>query len=211
MQLNVKGIGVLYETSIANESEPYFFAATTLKEEVVHLADSDSFQPVYSPNGKKIAFLANRDEIQVIDRESKKVNVALGKEHNYSYADGDISFAWAPDSYWMTASFSPRSRLFVNNIGIFPSDGSAQPKDISLSGYNNGNPTWHKDGEAVLWWSARFGKRSHGSWGRDGDVLAAFLTQDSYDKFRMSKEEYELQKELETKEEKASEKDKEEA
>jgi Tol biopolymer transport system component/C-terminal processing protease CtpA/Prc len=197
----------LYETSIANESEPYFFAATTLKEEVVHLADSDSFQPVYSPNGKKIAFLANRDEVQVIDRESKKVNVALGKEHNYSYADGDISFAWAPDSYWMTASFSPRSRLFVNNIGVFPSDGSVQPKDISLSGYNNGNPTWHKDGEAVLWWSARFGKRSHGSWGRDGDVLAAFLTQDSYDKFRMSKEEYELQKELETKEEKASEKE----
>ena len=198
----------IYETSIKNESEPYFFAATTLKEEVVHLADSDSFQPAYSPDGKKIAFLSNRDEIQVIDRESKKVNVALGKEHNYSYADGDISFAWAPDSYWMTASFSPRGRLFINNVGVFPSDGSAQPKDISLSGYNDGGPTWHTDGEAVLWWSARFGKRDHGSWGRQGDVLAAFLTQDSYDKFSMSKEEYELHKELEEKEEKGAKKSK---
>jgi Tol biopolymer transport system component len=98
----------LYETSIADESEPYFFSATKFKEETVYLAKTDSFQPVYSPDGKKIAFLSGRDEIQVIDRDTKKVNVALDKTHNYSYSDGDISFAWAPDSYWMTADYSPR-------------------------------------------------------------------------------------------------------
>jgi tricorn protease len=192
----------LYETSIINEDEPYFFAATTLKEDVVHLTDTDSFQPVYSPDGKKIAFLSGRDEIQVIDRESKKVNVALGKQHNYSYADGDISFGWAPDSYWMTASYAPRNRLFINNIGVFPSDGSQQPKDISLSGYDDGAPSWHTDGEAVLWFSTRYGQRDHGSWGREADVMAAFLTQDAYEKFSMSKEEYALNKELEDKKKK---------
>jgi Tol biopolymer transport system component/C-terminal processing protease CtpA/Prc len=195
----------LYETSIVNDDEPYFFAATTLKEEVVHLADTDSFQPVYSPDGKKIAFLSGRDEIQVIDRETKKVNVALGKEHNYSYADGDMSFAWAPDSYWMTASFSPRRRMFINNVGVFPADGSKQPVDISLSGYSDGNPIWHSDGSAVLWGSTRYGQRDHGSWGREADVMAAFLTQDAYDKFRMSKEEYTLHKELEKKQSKKDE------
>lgn len=196
----------LYETSLADENEPYFFASTKLNEEKVHHVETDSFQPVYSPDGKKIAFLSQRDEIQVVDRESKEVNVALGKNHNYSYADGDISFAWAPDSYWMTASYAPRSRLFITNIGVFPSDGSKQPVDISMSGYNDAAPSWHTDGDAVLWFSSRFGQRDHGSWGREYDVMAAFLTQDSYDKFKLSKEEYALYKELKDKQEKDAKK-----
>ncbi len=196
------GIWGLYEASIAHDDEPYFFAATTLNEDLLHSAETDSFQPVYSPDGKKVAFLSARDEIQVIDRESKAVNVALSKNHNYSYSDGDISFAWAPDSHWMTASFSPRNRLFINNVGVFPADGTAEPVDISLSGYSDGGPTWHTDGSAVLWGSTRFGQRDHGSWGREADVMAAFLTQDAYDKFRLSKEEYALFKELEKKKKK---------
>lgn len=192
----------LVEASIADENEPYFFAATTINEEMIHQVKTDSFQPVYSPDGEKIAFLSNRDEIQVFNRETKKVNVALSKNHNYSYADGDIDFAWAPDSHWMTASYAPRKRLFVTNIGVFPSDGSAEPVDVSASGYNDGTPSFHKDGKAVLWYSSRYGKRDHGSWGREYDVMAAFLTQDSYDKFRYSKEEYALYKELEEKQDK---------
>lgn len=198
----------LYETSIVDEDEPYFFAATTLDEKAIHVADTDSFQPVYSPDGKKIAFLSARDEIQVFDRESKKANVALGKQYNYSYADGDISFSWAPDSYWMSASFAPRNRLFITNVGVFPSDGSSAPVDISLSGYSDGGPSWAPSGDTVIWASTRYGQRDHGSWGREADVMAAFLTQDAYDKFRLSKEEYALNKTLEKKKDKAKSEEK---
>lgn len=202
------GVWGLYETSIVNEDEPYFFAATVLEEKAIHLVDTDSFQPVYSPNGKKIAFLSARDEIQVLDRESKEVNVALGKQHNYSYADGDIRFSWAPDSHWMSASFAPRNRLFITNIGVFPSDGSAEPVDVSLSGYQDFAPGWNADGDAVMWFSSRYGQRDHGSWGREYDVMAAFLNQDAYEKFRLSKEEFALYKELKEKQKKKKAKDK---
>ncbi|MEO1524225.1 MAG: S41 family peptidase [Planctomycetota bacterium] len=186
----------LYEAALTDEREKYFFSSTQIEEEEIYAADTESFQPKYSPDGEKIAFLAGRDEIQVLHRKTGDTNVALGKEHNYSYSDGDITFDWSPDSEWLIADYAPRGRLFIPNIGIFPADGSAQPIDISRSGYTDGAPVWCRGSNAVIWASARYGQRDHGSWGREFDVIATFLDQDAYDKFTLSKEEYELAKEL---------------
>lgn len=186
----------LYEATIGDAEEKYFFTATKIVEKEIPSGDRESFQPRYSPDGKKIAYLSGRDEIQVLDRNSGDTHVALGREHNYSYSDGDITFAWAPDSQWLIADYAPRDRLFITNIGIVPADGSAQPVDISHSGYLDSTPAWGRAGDVVYWATSRYGQRDHGSWGRELDILAAFLTQDAYDKFTLSKEEYELAKEL---------------
>ncbi len=191
------GKWTLVEASIATDDEKYFFASTTLNEKTLYDSDNEAFQPQYSPDGKKVAFISNRDAVKVLDIETGEAVTVLGAEHNYSYADGDITFAWSTDSKWLTVDFAARNRIFVTNIAVVPADGSAAPRDISLSGYQDGSPSWHSGGNAVLWYSARFGQRDHGSWGREFDVMASFLNQDSFDKFTMSKEEYELMKELE--------------
>ena len=196
----------LYESSIDDKREKYFFTATKIEENEIHAGETESFQPVYSPDGTMIAFLAGRDEVQVLNRETGDTNVALGKQHNYSYTDGDITFAWSPDSKWLTSDYAARSRLFIPNIGVFPADGSRQPFDISHSGYEDSSPVWGTGGDVVYWASARFGQRDHGSWGREYDVMATFLNQDAYDKFTLSKEEYELAKELREENEKGKDK-----
>ena len=62
-------------------------------------------------------------------------------------------------------------------------------------------------GNAILFATDRYGMRSHASWGSQEDVMLVFMNQDAYDKFRLSKEDYELQKELEKEQKKESEKD----
>ena len=106
----------LYESTIADKNEKYFFAATQVEEEEIHSADRESFQPAYSPDGKQIAYLSGRDEIQVLNRDSGATHVAFGREHNYSYSDGDIAFTWSPDSQWLISDYAPRDRLFITNI-----------------------------------------------------------------------------------------------
>ena len=197
----------IMQSKIASDDEKYFFAATVINETVLFEADNEAFQPMFSPDGKKVAFISNRDAVKVIDIESGEVTTPLPAEHNYSYADGDITYDWSPDSKWLTIDFAPRGRLFITNIAIVPVDGSAPPRDISLSGYQDGGPSWHSGGNAVLWYSSRYGQRDHGSWGREFDVMAAFLNQDAFDKFSMSKEEYELNKELKEGKKKKKEKD----
>ncbi|NVJ70572.1 MAG: PD40 domain-containing protein [Alphaproteobacteria bacterium] len=195
----------LVEASIRSKDEKYFFASTLLDEKVLYDADTESFQPKYSPDGKKVAFLSGRDVLKVLDIESGEAKEVLGPDYNYSYADGDITFDWSPDSKWLTIDFIARKRIFITNIAVVPADGSSGPVDISLSGYQDGGPKWHAGGEAVLWFSSRYGQRDHGSWGREFDVMASFLNQDAYDRFRLSKEEYELMKELEKDEKKKKE------
>ncbi|MGP1345181.1 MAG: S41 family peptidase [Phycisphaerales bacterium] len=200
----------IYRATLADEDELYFFSATKINEEPLAATDDQEFQPRFSPDGKKVAFLRNRSTLRVMDLESKETITALPGTAFYSYSDGDYWYEWSPNSEWIALHYYANGRVFVGQTGVVKADGSmSEPIDISRSGYDDGTPHWSMDGEALVWSSDRYGMRSHGSWGSMRDVVAAFLTQDAYDRFTLSKEEYELQKELKEKREKEEKEDKE--
>ena len=66
--------------------------------------------------------------------------------------------------------------------------------NITNDGYITGGPRWALDGNAVIFSSNRYGMRSHASWGSQNDAFICFMNQDAYDKFMLSKEDYEIQK-----------------
>lgn len=190
----------LYSTTIVRDEEEDFSSSTLLNEEPLLVDEHESFQPLASPDGKHLAFLVDRESIHVLDLETKEHREVVSDEWNYSYSDGDMSYAWSPDSQWLTFYYSPYQRLSGDVGAVNLADGEIT--NVSASGYDEGVARFSPDGKAVVYTSGRFGQQEHSGRGGQSDVMAVYLTQAAYDETQLSWEELERVKERKAKEEK---------
>ena len=199
----------IYTKSLIRDEEPYFFMSTILDEQSVTATIAEEFQPLYSPDGKKVAYLENRTTLKVIDLDSKESKVVLSPDHNYSYADGDQYFTWSPDSKWLLVRFGPKEDIFQDEIGLVSASGNGELKNLTKSGYDEIMPKWEMNGNAMIYGSTREANKTEQGRTRSGDVYALFFNQAAFDEFNLSEEEAELAKEMKEKDEpKEAEKDK---
>ena len=194
----------IYKTSIVSNDEDGFANSTLLKEDSVLVSDEETFQPVVSPDGKKLAYLRNRIELRVLDVKTNKSSELVPGKVNFSYTDGDIEYAWSPDSRWLTFTYHGH-KSWTSEIGaVNLADGKIV--NISDSGYAESTPKFASNGTALLYQSDRYGMRSHGSWGSENDILALYLNQAAYDEATLSKRELALKKKKADKQKKANSK-----
>lgn len=187
----------LYEVTRAVADEPYFYVATNLAESRIEVPVDQAYQPTPSPDGKKLAFVGNTRTLMVLERESGAIHELSTPIETYGTSARGTTISWSPDSRHVAYDISSNGRLFFTNIAIRPYDASAPARDISLSGYTDTAPAWHPSGDAITWFSARYGRRDHGSHGTNFDVMAGFLTDEGWTKFLRSKEDVELDKKRE--------------
>lgn len=192
----------LFKSTIVRDDESNFFNATKTVEEAVLVGPDELFQPVLSPDGQKLAFLRNRDAIDVLDLATKAVKNVVPAERNYSYSDGDIQYEWSPDSRWLAFTYVARHR-WLGDVGVADVEGG-RIADLTDSGYEEGSPHWSPDGRALFFSSDRLGRRAHGSWGADGDIFALSLTQEAFDCASLSREDFDLLRKKEEKDEEAA-------
>ena len=183
----------VYQTSLTRKSEPFFYRSTVLEEKAIIETMKDEFQPRYSPDGKEVAYLENRVVLKVKNLASNAIRLIVDSTYNYSYTDGDQWYEWSPDGKWFLVSIIDKSR-WVDEVGIIDAQGKGPIRNVTQSGYSDNQPKWAKNGKLFIYSSDKAGFRSHGSWGAESDVYGTFLTQDAFDRFKLSKDEFELLK-----------------
>ena len=120
----------------------------------------------------------------------------LPADKNYSYADGDEYYQWSPDSKWLLVQFGLPDRIQVPQVGLVSADGKGEIHNLTESGYDSNTPKWVMDGKMMIWGSDRRGARQQGGELITADVYGMFFTRAAYDRFRLTKEEFALVKEL---------------
>ena len=197
----------IYLAKIVREEDPNFPNATLIKEEVLLPSTTvERSHPQFSPDGKELAFIEDRNRLMVLNLETKKVRRITDGSTWYS-TGGGFDYAWSPDGKWFTLEFIGNKHDPYSDIGLVSAQGNGEIVNLTNSGYTSGSPSFVLDGNAILFITERYGMRAHASWGSLDDAMLVFLNQDAYDKFSLSKEDYELYKEANSDRKKIADKD----
>lgn len=195
----------IYSAKIEREDDPNFSNATLIKEEPIIAADNiERTLPQFSPDGKKMAFIQDRNKLMVMDTKSKKVR-QLTDGSTYSYRDGGFNYKWSPDSRWIALEVDDNHHSPYTDIAIINVE-SGEMTHLTRSGYTDHSPQWAMGGNAIVFMSEKYGMRNHASWGSQDDAYIVFLNRDAYDKYNLNEEDLELRKEAEKKDKKEADK-----
>ena len=203
----------IYRATLSRSVEPDFVNATSVREEPVFnvrrpaaLTDAtpEYSHPVVSPDGKKLAFISNRNEINVMDIATHKVTKLTSGE-TYPGQDDEMVAVWSPDSRWLAIEMQPPMHDPYSDIALLDVE-TGRLTNITQSGYFCSNPRFVLDGNAIIFFTDRYGMRNHASWGSQEDIMIVFLNRAARDRFLLSEEDFALLKDEEKKAKEAEQK-----
>ena len=139
---------IVYVSDRDGTSHLYQYDFATRNETRLTNEATDDGAPVFSPDGKSLAFVRNGQELRVLDIGTKQERVLhkgyLGRPPFASTG----SVVWSPDGKWIAfAAFGAKT---FRNIAVVPvAGGEAKPVSF-LANTFGGNVSWSPDGKYIL-------------------------------------------------------------
>lgn len=195
----------IYRATMTRDDDPNFPNATAIKEEAMFKVKDGAItdktdeysHPIISPDGKKMAFVKNRNNLMIMDLDSKSTR-QLTKGETYPGQDDGMVTVWSPDSRWLAIELIPEMRDPYSDIALVNVE-TGEITNITESGYFCSNPRFVLDGNALIYFTERYGMRAQASWGSQDDIMIVFLNREARDRFMLSEEDFALLKENEKK------------
>lgn len=184
----------IFKAEMTRKDDPDMAHATALKIERVLPAKKgvERASAQTNPDGSKLAYIQNRNELMVLDLTSKKTTLLAPGSLNPE-RDGAIQFSWSPDGNWIVFTCVPHHHSPYYDIALVNANGEKpEISYITETGYFEEQPHFTPDGQAVIWCSERYGMRNQASWGTQYDVMTAYLNRAARDRARLSEEELAL-------------------
>lgn len=186
----------IYKATIANDDDPDFVNSTVINEE--RLFDDDKIErssPDVSPDGKMLAYVKDRNKLMVRDLKTGKSRQLTDEKVMQRRSNtGSMSFVWSPDSKWIAMEVCANHHDPYTDIALINVE-TGEMTNLTNSGYTEANPRFVMDGNALLFFTERYGMRAHASWGSQDDVMIVFLNREAMDKYNLNEEDYALYKE----------------
>jgi len=115
--------------------------------QITDSSDTYKYNPIWSPDSKKLLWSDKMQRLQYIDVDSKEIVIV---EETLA---GEIrSYNWSPDSKWITYPKPVTGEM--TRIWIFNTD-SKESKAVTDIWYSSGNPSFSSDGKYLFFSSSR--------------------------------------------------------
>lgn len=115
----------------------------------------DDFAPVFSPDGKSIAFIRNARSLMIYDIEKKQERELCKFYTDLPPLIGKRSIAWSPDNQWLAfLTYAPETRSYTN-VSVVSANGGAARAISFIANSNAGSLSWSPDGTFVLFDSSQ--------------------------------------------------------
>ncbi len=141
---------ISYISDKTGEDEIYIQNQNGLEDAIQLTKNSDTYKynPIWSPDSKKLLWSDKMGRLSYVDVASKKVVTVVEDSKDWEIRD----YTWSPDSRWIAYTL-PRNRA-MSQVYVY-SVGSKEAKPVTSEWYNASSPEFDPEGKYLYFTSSR--------------------------------------------------------